>query len=655
MDNFCIKGEHEMSDFSTNESCEAFENNNGRDNSTPGDIKHGHILSGRYRIVERVGKGGMGAVYKAEDLRLNSTIVAVKEMLNFVSSPEKLDEAVEGFKREANMLVNLRHKALPRVTDFFPQDGKWFLVMDFIEGETLQQVIDRRGRIPEDEVANWFGQLADVFGYLHNHRPAIIFRDLKPSNVMLAHDNEIKLIDFGIARHFNPINAQDTELYVSNGFAPPEQYGWKQTSPRSDIYALGALLHYLLTGIDPRKDPFHFVPPQSAAKVSDSLSSAIMKAVEYNPEDRQKSVHEMMDMYSGTSSGEGNSQVIEDAFLKKLFKVIGIDLVDDEEGEEKNKEVKRSFSKFPLLLGIAFGLAVMIWMITRNGVNTNQTAGSGTSVVSQTTQGSTLDSSGLSDASAGGPSSAGGLVDAGKEDDAFKAGDVIRSFEKDLNNDNIKEKVSLEYAGERSVYLHVDDKRKEITLPVEVRPYITDMEMYKELAVLDSVPEKDSKNEEIIFALHMPTADRGLVLIFAGGFNYEGQQQWSFDEDYPMPRFEVDYKGNRVVNIKIPDYGVTSDYIYVHTDYTNTSYGDYDFKKVFSSVGDGQNLCKVVEYSNFTVGDFDKNGEKGIETTGELWYYYKGDYLLLCNLVTRYQIRNEQLVPVGYSIESFDE
>lgn len=263
-----------------------------------GQLTPDTLLDGRYLITKTLGRGGMGAVYQALDRRLDNILVAIKEMSTGALGPGKLQDAIVAFKREAKILINLRHPALPRVIDFFSEgDERWYLVMDYIEGETLEEVASRRGQIPEAEVLNWTKQLCDVLEYLHSHHPPIIFRDLKPSNIMLTTDGDIKLIDFGIARHFKPGLTSDTSVYGSAGYSAPEQYGQSQTDARADIYSLGATMHYLLTGVDPGKSPFKFTPPKElVATISYELNSAIVKAVSFDIEQRPGSAKEMKNL-----------------------------------------------------------------------------------------------------------------------------------------------------------------------------------------------------------------------------------------------------------------------------------------------------------------------------------------------------------------------
>lgn len=255
------------------------------------------VLSGRYIILKRVGRGGMGAVYQAADIRIPGKMWAIKEMSDTaITNPLEKKQAIDAFRQEALMLARLDHVNLPKVTDHFTEGGKQYLVMDFIDGETLDARLQQAngGPLPVDEVQNWAKQLCDVLGYLHNRTPPIIFRDLKPGNVMVTPEGTIKLIDFGIARLFKPGKATDTAFFGTAGYAPREQYGKEQTDARSDIYALGATLYHLLTGVSPTDHPFGFEDIRKLnSQVPDAVSEAIMKAVSQDPEDRWQSTAEM--------------------------------------------------------------------------------------------------------------------------------------------------------------------------------------------------------------------------------------------------------------------------------------------------------------------------------------------------------------------------
>jgi serine/threonine protein kinase len=262
----------------------------------------GKLLGGRYRIVKMVGEGGFGAVYQAHDERFQATrVVAIKEMSDVNLSPGEREKALEDFRHEANLLVQLNHPNLPQVSDFFEDGTKAYLVMEFIEGKTLEQVLDdKHGPLDEDLVMGWALQLCSVLQYLHRRKPPIIFRDMKPSNVMVTGDKQLKLIDFGIARIFKTSATKDTTLLGSQGYAPLEQYGRGQSDPRSDIYALGATLYHLLTGSVPADAPSRrvnpqafFTPRQLNKRISQATEEIVLTAMEQDPDERFQSAEAM--------------------------------------------------------------------------------------------------------------------------------------------------------------------------------------------------------------------------------------------------------------------------------------------------------------------------------------------------------------------------
>jgi len=256
----------------------------------------GTVLQGRYRIVRTLGVGGMGAVYLAQDMRLANRPVAVKEMIpDPTASPAEQAQAQQRFQQEASMLASLDHPNLPRVSDYFTEGGNHYLVMDYIDGDTLEDIANRTpGFFPESQVLNWATQLCDVLTYLHSRQPPVIFRDLKPGNIMVDRSGTVKLIDFGIARLFKPGKPTDTVVFGTAGYAPPEQYGRGQTDARSDIYALGATLHHLLTKHDPAQTPFSLPSVRSLnPSVSPHVEAAVMKAVAYDRTHRFQTASEM--------------------------------------------------------------------------------------------------------------------------------------------------------------------------------------------------------------------------------------------------------------------------------------------------------------------------------------------------------------------------
>jgi serine/threonine protein kinase len=230
-------------------------------------IMNAIVLKQRYQILGQAGQGGMSTVYRAVDSQLGDRVVAIKELQPTEQSQAEDAEAAAGFKREAIMLARLCHPSLPSIHDHFLEDGRWYLVMDFIAGETLEDYLQRAAGqgLPVAKVIHIGQQLCAVLEYLHNQRPPIIFRDLKPSNIMLTPDDRLYLIDFGIARFFKPGQHGDTEHLGTHGYAAPEQYSTSrtQTGTRTDLYGLGATLHHALTGLDPSIHPFHFAPVRS--------------------------------------------------------------------------------------------------------------------------------------------------------------------------------------------------------------------------------------------------------------------------------------------------------------------------------------------------------------------------------------------------------
>jgi len=251
------------------------------------------LLNQRYRILKPLGKGGMGAVYKAQDSQLGDRAVAIKEMSQRGLDPQELQEAADAFKNDAHMLAGLFHRHLPRIYDHFSDAGRWYLVMDFIDGDTLEDYLTKAGgKLPMKEVLDIGIQLATVLSYLHQHQPPIIFRDLKPANVMRTPDGDLFLIDFGIARHFKQGQARDTIAYGSAGYSAPEQYGKAQTTPQSDIYSLGATLHQSLSGNEPYLTPFKFAPLTDPA-IPNELKSLITRMVDMDANKRPRSANEV--------------------------------------------------------------------------------------------------------------------------------------------------------------------------------------------------------------------------------------------------------------------------------------------------------------------------------------------------------------------------
>ena len=254
------------------------------------------VLDGRYRIQRVLGHGGMGTVYMAHHEALDRE-VAVKEVRGDLSDADTHRLALEQSRGEASLLVQLRHQYLPQVMDAFVENDRFYLVMEYIKGQTIEEMISiaPNNQLPIDSVVNWAIEIAEVLTYLHVQEPPIIFRDLKPSNVMVVPDGSIRLIDFGIARRFHPGAGKDTTTLGSIGYAPPEQFGRGQTDGRSDLFALGAMLHQLLTGRHPADSTFKF--PSVLAlnpSVPAALSALIDECIALKPEERPETAEDVL-------------------------------------------------------------------------------------------------------------------------------------------------------------------------------------------------------------------------------------------------------------------------------------------------------------------------------------------------------------------------
>src|SRR5712691_10948163 len=259
---------------------------------------HGELLlhtlfRERYFIMSKVGACGFGSVYKATDRQSGDRLVAIKEVRLLGLHPQAMIEATSAFQREVSVLSHLDHPHLPRLYEHFQTPGHWYLVMDFIAGETLEEYQSKEPnrRLLLSEVLNIGIQLCTVLHYLHSQQPAIVFRDLKPANIMRTSTGQLYLIDFGIARYFKPGQAKDTVALGSPGYAAPEQYGKAQTTPQADIYSLGAVLHQLLTGNDPSEKPFHFaVMGKGVQPIPARLERQVMQMVEMDEDKRPASM-----------------------------------------------------------------------------------------------------------------------------------------------------------------------------------------------------------------------------------------------------------------------------------------------------------------------------------------------------------------------------
>lgn len=253
----------------------------------------GQVIDGKYEILREIGRGGMSVVYLAMDKRLNKQW-AIKEFRK-----DKDDEsrriALESLLKEANLMKKLDHPTLPRIVDIIDDTKTVYIVMDYIEGESLNKVLDAYGTQPQEAVIEWAKQLSEVLDYLHTRVPPVIYRDMKPANIMLKPDGTIRLIDFGIAREYKKGKAGDTTSIGTRGYAAPEQFGDKgQTDARTDIYSLGVTLYHLVTGKNPAEPPYEIYPIRHwNANLSSGLEWLIQKCTQLNPNDRFQSCAEV--------------------------------------------------------------------------------------------------------------------------------------------------------------------------------------------------------------------------------------------------------------------------------------------------------------------------------------------------------------------------
>jgi serine/threonine protein kinase len=261
-------------------------------------LTSGTILVNRYIIQDVIGVGGMGSVYLARDQHFPNVVklVAVKEMINRAPDPLVRKTIVQNFEREANILATLNHPAIPRIYDYFSEGNRSYLTLEFINGKDLEAIINETpGFLTEERVLSWAIELCDVLSFLHGHKPdPIIFRDMKPSNVMVNLQDSIVLVDFGIAKPFQA--GQKGTMIGTEGYSPPEQYRG-EAGPLADIYALGATLHHALSRRDPRLEPPFSFGERPLRKINPAVSSeleaVINTALQYNPEERFQSAEAM--------------------------------------------------------------------------------------------------------------------------------------------------------------------------------------------------------------------------------------------------------------------------------------------------------------------------------------------------------------------------
>ncbi|NTV90090.1 MAG: serine/threonine protein kinase, partial [Clostridiales bacterium] len=268
-------------------------------------METGEILEGKYRIVDILGQGGMGKVYLAENIKLG-TLRTIKEISRSFGDGCVITTPTT----EQEILKKLQHPALPAVVDIFEDADNFYMVVEYIAGASLDRKLSEEGPFAQSLVIDWAQQLCDVLGYLHSRMPhPIIYRDMKPSNIILTDSGMIKLIDFGIAREYKEVSSADTMYIGTRGYAAPEQYGSGQTTQASDVYSLGITIYSLLTGCKPEDNSFEIKPlSYFGAGFSDELEAVLTKCTKRNPADRYRTAEELKEALAGISSGSGEEQ-----------------------------------------------------------------------------------------------------------------------------------------------------------------------------------------------------------------------------------------------------------------------------------------------------------------------------------------------------------
>lgn len=277
-------------------------------------LKTGTVIDGKYKILNEIGHGGMSTVYLAINEKANKSW-AVKEIRR--KNNRHFETLRQSMIVETNLLKRLSHPNLPRIVDIIDNDEDFLIVMDYIDGNTLERLIEDEGAQPQNKVADWALQLCDVLGYLHSQAVPVIYRDMKPSNIMLKADGSIMLIDFGTAREYKDTGGADTAYLGTRGYAAPEQFGGMgQTDARTDIYCLGATMYHLLTAHNPSEPPYEMYPiTKWKPELSDGLEKIILKCTQKNPDNRYQSIDELAYALKNYTAFETD---IQKSFKRKL-------------------------------------------------------------------------------------------------------------------------------------------------------------------------------------------------------------------------------------------------------------------------------------------------------------------------------------------------
>jgi len=304
-------------------------------------LNEGYILDGKYKIIKVLGRGGMGTVYLCKNIRLDNQW-AIKEI------KKDLKNHID-FSSEPNILKKLNHIGIPRIIDIFYEDNNLYMVEDYIEGVTLKEYINEKGNIDEENIGNITSNICDIITYLHNLDPPIIYRDLKPSNIIITPTNKVVLVDFGISRTYKADKDDDTVYVGSNGYAAPEQFGFGQSCKQTDIYGIGMVIYFMVKG-DVSSTAFEPLIDENYNKnVSSHLKRIIQKCVQVDIKDRF------------ASSEELNSEIIE--FLKNNGeeKTMILNSSNINTGKKLNKlRLKRSFLGFLVLVAVIIGIVYFL-------------------------------------------------------------------------------------------------------------------------------------------------------------------------------------------------------------------------------------------------------------------------------------------------------
>ena len=268
------------------------------------------ILRNRYKLTNIVGQGGMGNVYRAEDMRLPGRLCAIKEVQPDLNATQEVQaQAQKQFLQEASILAQLDHPGLPKVSDFFSENGRDYLVMDFVPGKDLRELLmDNHAAIPEEQVTAWADQIMATLAYLHHQEPIVLHRDIKPANIKLTPDGRIKLVDFGLVKVMAEDDARTITVVQGRGtalYTPLEQYGGESghTGIQTDIYALGATLYHLLMDVPPPDAKARFLSPNALlpldSRISRSVAEAISWAMEMHPDERPSTIEQLRQVLEG--------------------------------------------------------------------------------------------------------------------------------------------------------------------------------------------------------------------------------------------------------------------------------------------------------------------------------------------------------------------